>query len=243
MAALLPQQPAQLLHFAPRQYASASRRPAVRQHARPPLGRCGVLTHQRSSQPAAQAASNARVLVKPTYLPDAGYAEVAGVALEWRLAQLHAHVQQALRLRDVGAAQLSLRLAKRGGGPPDAAAERAAARLDLDPTASLAAAGVVDGSWLLVDLRSAQPRGDTRRNITLLLDLLDDPKSSRVVVPHLSAARLQHLLTQFGAVGLIETLRDDAPLLGELDELRDGATYYIRPADSQLGDKVCAHAA
>jgi hypothetical protein len=70
--------------------------------------------------------------------------------------------------------QLSLRLVARGGGLPDAAAERRAARLD-DPTASLAAAGVTEGAWLLANLRSAQPRFDTVRDITLLTDLVESP--------------------------------------------------------------------
>ena len=182
------------------------------------------------------------MLVKPTYLDGAGYCEVAGVAPGWQVAELHAHVLSALRLHDVAPVQLSLRLVARGGSLPDAAAERLAARLD-DPTAPLAAAGVAEGAWLLANLRSAQPRFDTVRDITLLTDLVDSPDVPYLYLPRLSGAELPDLFSTLGAVGFVEEKRVGAPLLRHMDQLRDGAAYYIMPALGALSDKVVARTA
>ena len=180
----------------------------------------------------------ARVWVKPTHLVDARYVEVAGVDVAWPVARLCVHALAVLRLRGVMPAQMTLRLVARGGGKPDAAAERAAARLE-DESATLAAAGVADGAWLLADVRSGTVRAAVVRDVTLLTDMLMAPTRTRFCVPQLSEELLRDLLFQHNAVGFVETLYADAPLLRSLEQLRHGMTYYLCPAaSSALGDKV-----
>ena len=180
----------------------------------------------------------ARVWLKPTHLIDAPYVEVAGVDVEWPVARLCVHVLAVLRLRGVVPVQTTLRLVARCGGKPDAAAERAAARLE-DESATLAAAGVADGAWLLADVRSGTARAAVVRDVTLLTDMLVAPTRKRYCVPQLCEELLRDLLFQHNAVALVETLDADAPLLRTLDQLRHGMTYYLCPAaSSAVGEEV-----
>lgn len=208
---------------------------------RPPAALLSRTTQRRragASRGAAVAIADAyvRVWVKPPY--SAPYCEVAGVDLQWRVQQLRAHVLAVLRPRNVVLAQLTLSLVARGGGAPDAAAERAALSLD-DPSASLADAGVADRCWLLARVCSAAAAPDDAvRDATLRTDLLEAPAEARYVVARLSDKFLSELLDKLGGLGLVAELREDAPLLRNLDELRDGGTYYIKPSSGTLTDQV-----
>ena len=70
------------------------------------------------------------------------------------------------------------------------------------------------------------------RDVTLLTSLLDGATVPRYNVPRLSAPLLRELVSQCNGIGLVAEPRADAPLLAELEQLRDNATYYICPASS-----------
>ena len=70
------------------------------------------------------------------------------------------------------------------------------------------------------------------RNVTLLTCLLDGATVPRYRVPRLSETLLRELVSKNNGVGLVEDESTDAPLLADLDQLRDDATYYICPASS-----------
>jgi hypothetical protein len=172
--------------------------------------------------------ADARVWVKPPY--SAPYCEVPGVDPQWSVQQLRAHTLAVLRPRDTVLAQLTLSLVARGGDLPDAAAERAARLLD-DPKLPLAAAGVVDGCWLLARACSAAVPDDSPpvRDVTLLTDLLDTPSQGPPYGFHLSDTRLRELLSQHNALGLVAEPPAGATkvlVLDSLHQLHDGGTYY-----------------
>ena len=151
---------------------------------------------------------------------------------QWDVARLRAHVLETLGLQNVAAAQLTLSLVARGGGMPDAAAERAAARID-DPSALLTDCGITEGCWLLAGVYSAAARAPAVLDVTLLTDLVAYAKIPLYCVPRLSDVRLREILALHNAVGLVAEARAGAPLLNELDQLSDGATYYIMPAATE----------
>jgi hypothetical protein len=173
---------------------------------------------------------------------------VPGVDLTWSVQQLRAHMLAVLRPRDAVLAQLTLALVARGGNVPDAAAERAATLLD-DPKLSLAAAGVVDGCWLLARVCSAAVPDEAPaqvRNVTLLTELLDTPSEEPAYGFRLSETRLQKLLSLHNALGLVAEPPAGAShvlVLDSLDQLCDGGTYYFLPKTSNaLSDEVHARA-